>query len=97
MKNKINEILNQYLSKYYSGNELSEKINKALETKEISLGTANGWSDHTNEIFSLFQELKKDNMRYRQSLGGRCYDRYWFFTTDGEIEIKVIWDVDSSD
>ena len=62
----------------------------------IQLGTANGWSSETNEIYRDLSSMAIPGSHTSENLG-RCYEEYTFkVEIDGSI-YTVVHQVDSSD
>lgn len=97
MKKTIKEILTKFYGSFIIHTDVSEMVEKDFRNKEINLGCANAWNKTDTEIYNDLYELRKDNIRYSRSLGGRCYTEESFYIVEGETEMRVFWSVDSSD
>ena len=76
-----------------------ELINKALsrvQNSDINLGTANGWSQETSDIYSELKKYTIPESSTSENLG-RCYNRYTFDVELSGNRYTVVYAVDSSD
>lgn len=76
----------------------SKNIEEAIQIAKngkINLGTANGWSKETQDLYKFLFERKISETSKRNL--GRCWNQYEFdVNLNGEI-YQVIHDVDSGD
>ena len=67
-----------------------------LNETTIDLGTANGWSKETSEMYSGLAELKIPGTERGRNLG-RCYNSYSFDVLIDDNTYTVTYKVDSGD
>lgn len=61
----------------------------------LKLGIANGWDVSTRYFMEAIRPFRVGTSRERNL--GRCYNEYTFTVKDSEMEIDVVYSVDSSD
>jgi hypothetical protein len=63
---------------------------------EIHLGTANGWTRATSDLYNELSEIKIPNTGTSRNLG-RCYNEYSFDILFEDKVYVVVYSVDSGD